>query len=445
MPSAPERLQRQIRRRETPVVVLGLGYVGLPLAVAFAQARFQVVGFDRDRARVRALQRGRSYVPDVLSRDVAALIRQGRFRPTDQPACLRQARVVLICVPTPLGRPKQPNLSFLRSAITMVATSLKASADRPALVVLESTTYPGTTDEFMQGVFRQHGHQPDLDVFLAFSPERIDPSNPRFPVRAIPKLVGGTTPAATRVATAFYRQAMRRVVPVSSSRVAETAKLLENSFRSINIALANEFALLCHRMQVDVWEVIRAASTKPFGFMPFYPGPGVGGHCIPSDPIYLTWRFGELGGVRKRLLIETAADINARMPKHVVNRIQKCLTKHRGRGLRGAAILLLGVAYKPNVNDTRDAPALQMFQQLRRAGARVTYHDPHVPVLSLAGRPQRSVPLTRTRLTQADCVVIVTNHRRMDYRAVGRHARMVFDTRNVMRGVRPRPPILETL
>lgn len=426
-PRIAESLRQRIHRRDAAVAVLGLGYVGLPLAVALAKERFRVLGLERDPERLRALREGRSYVSDVPSVEIKSLKTFGRFQVTSDPARLRDVEVVIICVPTPLLTPRRPDLSYLRTAIRTVAAHL----DRPALVILESTTYPGTTDGLMLREFEAAGRRLNRDVFLAFSPERIDPGNPRFSIRNIPKLVGGLTAESTALAALVYRRVTTRVIPVSSSRVAEMAKLLENTYRSVNIALANEFALLCHAMQVDVWEVIRAAGTKPFGFMPFYPGPGVGGHCIPSDPIYLTWRA-RARDVRHELLIESAAAVNARMPLHVVGRVGRLL-KARRRALRGARVLVLGIAYKRDVADVRDSPALVILHALRARGARVQYHDPLIPSVRVGGEPYRSMALTPALLRRQDCVIIVTDHTAVNYRVVGAKARVVFDTRDVMR------------
>ncbi|OGX37516.1 MAG: hypothetical protein A3C53_04600, partial [Omnitrophica WOR_2 bacterium RIFCSPHIGHO2_02_FULL_68_15] len=408
------------------VAVVGMGYVGLPLAVALAGDGFRVTGFERAPDRLRALRQGRSYLLDVRSADLKTLLASKTLRITHEARQLRDSDVVIICVPTPLLTPQKPDLSFLKSAIESVARHIT----QPALVVLESTTYPGTTDTLMRSIFERAGHVLDQGIFLAFSPERIDPGNPKFSVRNIPKLVGGMTAKSTALAAALYRRVVKRVVPVSSSRVAEMAKLLENTYRSVNIALANEFALLCHYMDVDVWEVIRAAGTKPFGFTPFYPGPGVGGHCIPSDPIYLTWRI-RARDITHELLIESAAAVNAKMPRHVVSRVAQLL-KRRGSRLRNARVLVLGVAYKRDVADVRDSPALVILKEFRKRGARIQYHDPLVPVVRLDGATHRSAALRPSLLAQSDCVVIVTDHRDVNYPLVGRHAPLIFDARNVM-------------
>lgn len=427
MPSGYEPLAERIRRREATVAVVGLGYVGLPLAVAFSEGGFPVIGLDRDRRRVRALTTGHSYVSDLPAGTIKVFAGRKTTTITDQAAALRRADAIIVCVPTPLLKTGEPDLSYVLGASKMVAGHLKS----PALVVLESTTYPGTTDGVVRAALESAGHTLDHQLFLAFSPERVDPGNPRFATRNIPKLVGGVTPSATRLAAALYRQILDEVVPVSSSRVAETAKLLENTFRLVNIGLANEFALLCRALDINVWEVIEAASTKPFGFMPFHPGPGIGGHCIPSDPMYLSWRARAAGAEAR--LIDLAARINTSMPHYVVERVTDALNT-RGRAVKGAKVLVLGAAYKRNTNDTRESPALEIMDRLKRRGAVVSYHDPLVPLIRLNRVAQRSRPLTPAALRGSDCVVIATDHQQVDYRLVGRHAPFILDTRNVMRG-----------
>ncbi|MBI4227393.1 MAG: nucleotide sugar dehydrogenase [Candidatus Omnitrophica bacterium] len=426
MPSAYEQLAARIRRREATVAVVGLGYVGLPLATAFSEAGFPVIGLDRDARRLQLLRAGRSYVSDLSHQTIRAFIKRPTTVITDRPASLRRADAVIVCVPTPLLKTREPDLSYVVGAMRAVARAARP----PALVVLESTTYPGTTDGVVRATIEEAGHRLDAQVFLAFSPERIDPGNSRFATRNIPKLVGGVTPRATRLAAQLYGQVLDRVIAVSSSRVAETAKLLENTFRLVNIGLANEFALLCRALDIDVWEVIEAASTKPFGFMPFYPGPGIGGHCIPSDPIYLSWRARAAGAEAR--LIDLAAQINTSMPQYVVHRVGEALNA-RGRAVKGASLLVVGVAYKRDTNDTRESPALEIMEVLARKGAAVSYHDPLVPVITVCGARRRSRALTPSVIRAADCVVIVTDHSAIDYRRLGREAAMILDTRNVMR------------
>jgi UDP-N-acetyl-D-glucosamine dehydrogenase len=409
-------LEDRLTGRTARCAVIGLGYVGLPLAIEFARAGFTVDGIDVDLAKVKALARGRSYVGDVPSADVAAMVKAGRFRDT-----------VNICVPTPLNKTKDPDVSYIVAAATEVARHLKPGQ----LVILESTTYPGTTDELILPLLEAKGGKVGRDFFLAFSPERVDPGNPKFHTRNIPKVVGGVTPRCTAMARALYSQTLETVVPVSSTRVAEMVKLLENTFRSVNIGLANETALLCERLDIDVWEVIDAAATKPFGFMPFYPGPGLGGHCIPIDPFYLSWKA-KLSGFEARF-IELAGQINGHMPEHVVRRVVQALNRN-GRAVKGSRILVLGVAYKANIDDTRESPSLDILELLEEMGARVDYADPFVPRLDFAGRTRRAVRLTPATLKRYDCAVIATNHREFDYRVVLANVRAVVDTRNALKG-----------
>jgi len=420
-------LEDRLTGRTARCAVIGLGYVGLPLAIEFARAGFTVDGIDVDEAKIKALARGRSYVGDVPSADVAAMVKAGRFRPTTDFKVLARADTVNICVPTPLNKTKDPDVSYIVAAATEVARHLKPGQ----LVILESTTYPGTTDELILPLLEAKGGKVGRDFFLAFSPERVDPGNAKFHTRNIPKVVGGVTPRCTAMAKALYSQTLETVVPVSSTRVAEMVKLLENTFRSVNIGLANETALLCERLDIDVWEVIDAAATKPFGFMPFYPGPGLGGHCIPIDPFYLSWKA-KLSGFEARF-IELAGQINGHMPEHVVRRVVEALNRN-GRAVKGSRILVLGVAYKANIDDTRESPSLDILELLEEMGARVDYADPFVPRLDFAGRIRRAVRLTPATLKRYDCAVIATNHREFDYRVVLANVKAVVDTRNALKG-----------
>jgi UDP-N-acetyl-D-glucosamine dehydrogenase len=420
-------LERRLEQRQARLAVIGLGYVGLPLAIEFARAGFTVYGIDVDAAKVAQLKRGRSYVGDVSSADVAQMVKSGRFHPTTDFAVLRKADSVNICVPTPLNKTKDPDVSYIVAAADEVARHLK----RGQLVILESTTYPGTTDELILPRLTARGMTVGKDFFLAFSPERVDPGNPIFQTRNIPKVVGGVTPRCTAMACTLYRQTLDTVVPVSSTRVAEMVKLLENTFRSVNIGLANETALLCDRLGIDVWEVIDAAATKPFGFMPFYPGPGLGGHCIPIDPFYLSWKA-KLSGFEARF-IELAGQINGHMPEHVVRRVVEALNR-RGLAVKGAKILLLGVSYKANIEDTRESPSLDLIELLEALGGKVEYSDPHVPKLDFAGRKRKSMRLTPATIRSFDCAVVATNHAEFDYRELLKHSRAIVDTRNALKG-----------
>ncbi|MBI4363799.1 MAG: nucleotide sugar dehydrogenase [Candidatus Latescibacteria bacterium] len=429
--SGSERLLGRLSRRSARVGVIGLGYVGLPLSVEFAKAGFRVTGFEIDRKRVRTLNRGESHIQDVPTRDVRDLVRRGTFRATLDFDDLRPMDVIDICVPTPLRKTKDPDVSYIVAAVAEIASRLR----RGQLIVLESTTYPGTTEELVRPMLEKRGFRCGKDFFLAFSPERVDPGNPTYHTRNIPKVVGGVTRDCTRVATALYAAVMDRVVPVSTPQVAEMVKLLENTFRSVNIGLVNEIALLSDKLGVDVWEVIEAAATKPFGFMPFYPGPGLGGHCIPIDPFYLSWKAKQSGFEAR--FIELAGQVNGNMPYHVAGRVREALNARR-RPLRGSRILVLGVAYKPDIDDVRESPALDLIEILEKEGARVDYCDPHVPTLTYGGRLHRSLPFRASTLKSPDCVVIVTPHRAFDFGAVARHARSIVDSRNALKGRRRR-------
>jgi len=434
-----EALLNRIEHREAVVAVIGLGYVGLPLAVAFAEAGFPVVGVDVDPQKVEAIGRGEPYVQDVPSEPLGHLVAAGLRATTDYDV-LREADAAIICVPTPLSKTKDPDLSYIVAAADAVAQRLH----RGMLVVLESTTYPGTTEELIlprlqaaQGQALEVGR----DFFLAFSPERIDPGRKDWTVRNTPKVIGGMTPACLRVARALYGSAIERVVPVSSPRAAEMVKLLENTFRAVNIALVNEVALMCDRLGLDVWEVIDAAATKPFGFMPFYPGPGLGGHCIPIDPHYLAWKLKTLNYNAR--FIQLAEEVNFGMPQVVLGKIADALNED-GKPLRGARILLLGVAYKADVGDVRESPALDLLHLLRAKGADVAYHDPYVPSVVLDGAPEGPVrlecaPLERQTLQWSDCVVIVTPHSTYDWAWVVENSRLVVDTRNATKGLGANP------
>ncbi|HUK63693.1 MAG TPA: nucleotide sugar dehydrogenase [Dongiaceae bacterium] len=424
-----QQLLRRLDRRRAHLSVIGLGYVGLPLAVELGKAGFRVSGIDLQEKRVAQLARGRSYVQDVPAEDVATLVRAGLFHPTTDFSVLRHADAVNVCVPTPLSKMRDPDVSYIVAAVEQVARYLH----RGMLVILESTTYPGTTTELLLPMLEKTGMKVGEDFFLAFSPERVDPGNPTFGTRNIPKVVGGVTPTCTQVALKLYQQRLEHVVPVSSPQVAEMVKLLENTFRSVNIGLVNEMALMCQRMGIDVWEVIDAAKTKPFGFMPFYPGPGLGGHCIPIDPFYLSWKA-RAAGFEARF-IELAGHVNGHMPEHVVDLVAQNLNR-RGRAVHGSKVLVLGVAYKADIDDTRESPSLDIMQTLLQRGARVDYSDPHVPGLEFMGARRESVALTPARLRGYDCVVVATAHAGFDYPAILRHARGIVDTRNAFKGRR---------
>jgi UDP-N-acetyl-D-glucosamine dehydrogenase len=421
-------LQARIEEKTARVAVVGQGYVGLPLAVEFARAGFRVTGLDADIERVAALSRGESYIPDVPSKVLQQVSETGHFVATTDVAVLGDQDAIVLCVPTPLRKSKDPDVSHVVASARDVARYLVPGQ----LVVLESTTYPGTTEEVLLPMFQERGLQVGRDFYLAFSPERIDPGNAAYPVKDIPKLVGGLTPACTRMAALLYRQIVGRVFELSSPTVAELAKLYENTFRSVNIALANELALICHHLSVNVWEVIEAAATKPFGFMAFSPGPGIGGHCIPIDPFYLSWKA-RLNGYEAKF-IALADEINRTMPRFVLGLLTDALNE-RGKPVNGAKILVLGVAYKRGVGDVRESPALEIIEELLRRGAQVQYADPFVPTLTLPGRRLEAAKMSRELLEWADLALILTDHREFDYEAIVSHAPVVVDTRYATRGL----------
>jgi UDP-N-acetyl-D-glucosamine dehydrogenase len=423
-------LIEKIRSRDARVGVIGLGYVGLPLAVELARAGFHAVGFDVVEEKVDRANAGDSYIKDVSSDTLQAVVKSGHFVATTDFSLLAQCDTVNICVPTPLRKTRDPDISYIVASVEEIAKYKHSGM----LVVLESTTYPGTTEEVIMPMLADENFRVGREFFLAFSPERVDPGNPRFNTKNIPKVVGGVTPACTEVASALYAAALATVVPVSGARVAETVKLLENTFRSVNIGLVNEIALMCNKMDIDVWEVIRAAATKPFGFMPFYPGPGLGGHCIPIDPFYLSWKA-KLAGFEARF-IELAGQINGSMPEYVVARVADALNQRR-RALNGSRVLVMGVSYKANIDDVRESPALDVMRLLKKQGAEVVYHDRWANAedheIIESGVP--AVELTPKVVAGCDCAVIVTGHENVDYRLLLEHAPLVVDTRNVYNGI----------
>jgi len=420
-----EALKGKIESKAARVGIVGLGYVGLPLATEFAKAGFTVTGIDVQESKVDGLNRGESHVQDVPSAAIAQLVGEGRFRATIDFSVVRELDTINICVPTPLRKTKDPDMSFIVSAVDEIAKYFHPGL----LVILESTTYPGTTDELLLPTFEKLGYKAGEDFFLCFSPERVDPGNPTYQTHNTPKVVGGITPACTEMGKLFFSQALDEVVPVSNTRVAEMVKLLENTFRMINIGLVNEMALMCNGMGINVWEVIDAAATKPFGFMPFYPGPGLGGHCIPIDPFYLSWKTKQ-SGIEARF-IDLAGYINGRMPHFVVEKIQDALNEH-GKAVKGARVHVAGVAYKRNIDDLRESPALDIILLLKKRGAQLSYTDPYVPSLKLDGALLSSQPLTESA-ARADCVVIVTDHSGFDYQALLDSSSLIVDTRNAMK------------
>lgn len=424
--STIETLKNKIETKTARVGIVGLGYVGLPLAVEFAKAGFHVTGIDLQQSRVDRLMKGESYVQDVPNSDLAQLVTTKRFDATTDFSVVRELDTINICVPTPLRKTKDPDMSYIVSAADEIAKHFRQGL----LVILESTTYPGTTDELLLTTFEKHGLKVGEDFFLCFSPERVDPGNPVYQTLNTPKVVGGITPACTEMGKLFFSQALQHVVPVSNTRVAEMVKLLENTFRMINIGLVNEMAIMCDGMDINVWEVIDAAATKPFGFMPFYPGPGLGGHCIPIDPFYLSWKTKQ-SGIEARF-IDLAGQINGNMPHFVVGKVQHALNDH-SKSVKGSHIHLLGVAYKRNIDDMRESPALDVILLLKKLGADVTYSDPYVPKLKFDGFNLSSQDTIATARA-ADCCVVITDHTNFDYKAILEAAKLIVDTRNAFRG-----------
>jgi UDP-N-acetyl-D-glucosamine dehydrogenase len=423
-----------IKDQRARVGVIGLGYVGLPLATEFAGKQFRVTGFEVDSRKAELINAGETYIGDVDVSLIKEAVDADHLRATTDFANLKECDAIIICVPTPLRKTKEPDVSFILAA----AEEIKSHLRRGQLVILESTTYPGTTDEVLLPMFQETGLKLDEDFLLAFSPERVDPGNPEFQTHNIPKVVGGVTDDSTEVAAFLYSQIVKDVHPVSSARVAEAAKLLENTFRAVNIGMANEMARLCYALNIDTWEVIRAAATKPFGFMPFYPGPGIGGHCIPLDPHYLSWKARQHGFDSR--FIGLAEEVNSRMPEHVIQLVSDGLNDDR-KSMNGARILVLGVAYKRDIDDVRESPALSIIDRLRSKGCEVSYHDPFVQRVNFddahtegGGEPLSSVELSDEEIQAADCLIIVTDHSQIDYQRVVKLASLVVDTRNALNG-----------
>jgi UDP-N-acetyl-D-glucosamine dehydrogenase len=429
-----EQITQLISQKRARIGVIGLGYVGLPLLVEFAGNGFRGTGFEVDEQKIARINAGSSYIGDVPEGKVKELVNASLLQATRNFALLKECDVIIICVPTPLRKTKEPDVSYILAA----AEEIKSRLRRGQLIVLESTTYPGTTDEVLLPMFEETGLKLDEDFLLAFSPERVDPGNPQFQTHNIPKVVGGVTPDSTEVAAHVYAQIVKEVHPVSSARVAETAKLLENTFRAVNIGMANEMARLCYALNIDTWEVIRAAATKPFGFMAFYPGPGIGGHCIPLDPHYLSWKARQHGFDSR--FIGLAEEVNSRMPEHVVQLVADGLNDER-KAMNGSNVLLLGVAYKKDIDDVRESPALSIIDRLRARGAEVRYHDPFVREVRFddahtegGGAPISSVALTDEVLRATDCLIIVTDHSGIDYQRICQLAALIVDTRNALNG-----------
>ncbi len=420
-------LKEKIRNRHARIGIIGLGYVGLPLAVEFAKAGFQVTGFDVDVAKIASINKGHSYIGDVSSEDISTAVKAGKLSATDDMSELHDMDAIDICVPTPLRKTRDPDLSYVILAVDAVRARLKPGQ----LVILESTTYPGTTDEVVQPALEEGGLKAGKDFYLAFSPERVDPGNQTHTTKSIPKVVGGVNDVSTELASDLYASIISTIVPVSSTQVAEMVKLLENTFRAVNIGLVNEIALMSHRMNIDVWEVIEAAATKPFGFMPFYPGPGLGGHCIPIDPFYLSWKARQNGFECR--FIELAGHINGSMPSFVVERVGEALNSQK-KAINGSRIHIFGVAYKKDVSDMRESPALDVLELLHRRGAILSYTDPHVPLLDHAEMSLKSVP-EADAANGIDCAVICTNHSVFKYAEMPKRFPLVVDTRNALKNI----------
>ena len=425
--SPQDELLRKFESREAAVAVVGLGYVGLPLAVEFAESGYQVLGVDVERDKVERIQAGGSYIAGISDGRIADLVAAGKLRATTHYHELSAVDAISICVPTPLRKTRDPDMSYIFQATRSIARF----CTRGKLIVLESTTYPGTTEEVVLPEILREGWVVGHDIFIAYSPERIDPGNARYSVRNTPKVVGGITPHCSQVAAAMYRSAIDEVITVSSPTSAEMVKLLENTFRAVNIGLVNEMALMCDKLDIDIWEVIQAAATKPFGYMPFYPGPGLGGHCIPVDPHYLSWKLKTMNYNAR--FIELASEVNTSMPYYVIDKIVAALND-KEQAVRGSRILVLGVAYKRDVDDIRESPALDIISLLRQRGAEVSYHDPHVPEVRLDNDVcLRSREPCSALLQEADCVVIVTDHSDFDYDEIAAHSQVIVDTRHVLR------------
>lgn len=424
-----KKLKELIGEGRARIGIIGLGYVGLPLAAEFAKRGFEVTGFEVDKAKVSDISKGRSYIADVPQAEVRELSRSGKLKATLDFSGLKKMDAIIVCVPTPLRKSRDPDVSYIVSSAKEIARHLR----KGQLIILESTTYPGTTKDLVKPLLEAGGMKAGRDFYLAFSPERVDPGNPKYGIKNTPKVVGGLTPACTKLAGMLYAAAIDKVIEVSNTETAELVKLLENTFRAVNIAMMNEMALMCHKLGLDVWEVINAAASKPFGFMPFYPGPGIGGHCIPLDPHYLGWKMKTLNFEPR--FIELAGVINSSMPEHVVTRLGEILNQ-RGKPLKNSRLLMIGMTYKPDISDPRESPAKDVFLLLEKTGARVEYYDPYVPAMELGGATHRNAVNALKNIKVYDCVLIITPHSCINYRELAAKARLVFDTRNATRGLK---------
>ncbi|MBN2120409.1 MAG: nucleotide sugar dehydrogenase [Candidatus Omnitrophica bacterium] len=422
MQTVPE-LKRKLSSKKAKIAIVGLGYVGFPLAVAFAKKGYFVYGLDKNPSRIRKIKRREKYIVDIDPQEAFSLIKKGKFFPSVNEKVLRDSDVIIICVPTPLKKVKIPDISFIVDAGKTITKFLK----KPQLIILESTSFPGTTREVLLPILKKSGLKEERDFFLCFSPERVNPGDKKFPLKKIPKIIGGLSRNSTSLALLLYSKIIKKVHPVSSLEVAETSKLLENTFRLVNIALVNEFTILAHKLGISIWEVIEAAKTKPFGFMPFYPGPGIGGHCIPCDPLYLSWKAKEIGFKTK--MIDLASLINHLMPSYVVKRVDDMLSENRSG--KSPKVLILGVTYKKDVKDLRESAALDIIELFQKKKIKVDYHDPFIPYLSIYGINLKSINLSKISIKKYDCLVLATDHSVFDYRFIQRNARLIFDARNV--------------
>ena len=417
-------LKSKIKSKKVVIGIIGLGYVGLPLAISFAEKGFHVIGIDINLGRIENINNGISYISDVSDQKLRDAMRKRRFEVTTHFEVIKNIDAAIICVPTPLRKKKKPDMSYIRKAVTKVKNNIR----RGQIIVLESTTYPGTTREILLSILESTGFKEGRDFYLAFSPERVDPGNEKYKTDNTPKIIGGISEKSTEIAQLLYSQAIKSVVPVSSTSAAEMVKLLENTFRIVNIALVNEIAKLSDKFGLDIWEIIDAAKTKPYGYMPFYPGPGCGGHCIPVDPLYLSWKAKKYGFKTK--FIDLASSVNDSMPRYVADRIERLL-RERKKNIKNASILILGVAYKRDVKDLRESPALFVIHSLQTKGAKVSYHDPYFPYLRIEGIDMKPASIGGKALKKFDCVVIITDHSKLDYKHIARTAKLIFDTRNV--------------
>lgn len=436
MDSMLNELKKKISSKKAKIGIIGLGYVGLPLGVTFAKAGFKVHGIDIDKDRVEKVKKGESYILDVPQSELKSVTRNKSFDVTTDFSVIKELDAVIICVPTPLYKTREPDVSYIVSAVKNIKKHMK----RGQIIVLESTTYPGTTEEVMLPVLEEGDWKEGKDFYLAFSPERVDPGNPKYDTKNTPKIIGGISKHSTEIAKMLYEQALETIVPVSSAKVAEMVKLLENTFRIVNIGLVNELLLMCDRLKIDAWEVIDAAKTKPYGFMPFYPGPGVGGHCIPVDPIYLSWKA-RMHGFEARF-IDLASQVNSEMPHYVISKTMEGLNIHK-KALNGSKILIVGVAYKKDVKDLRESPALEIIDMFIKKGADVSYYDPLFPYLKIEEINLHCAEFTKGTFKSADCVVIVTDHTKIDYGFIVENSKLIIDTRNILKGVIDRSNIIK--